>query len=72
MNAKPGGKQRIMRDGFWNGKVQKMNSTSGVPKGLRCVLQERGINTIGMSAQEMRQTLSKHDENMILKMKNLE
>ena len=51
-----------MRDGFWNGKPQKMNSTSGVPKGLRCVLQERGINTTRTSAQEMRQVLSQHDD----------
>ena len=25
MNVNPGGKQRKMRDGFWEGKVQKMN-----------------------------------------------
>ena len=34
MNVKPGGKQRVMRDGFWNGKVQKMIFSLGVPKGL--------------------------------------
>ena len=44
MNVGPGGKQRVMRDGFWNGKAQPMNR-NGVPKGLRMVLEERGINT---------------------------
>lgn len=25
MNVNPGGKQRVMRDGLWNGEAQKMN-----------------------------------------------
>ena len=62
MNVKPGGKQRVMRDGFWNGKVQKMNFSLGVPKGLRVVLEERGINTKGLGASEMRGILSQHDD----------
>lgn len=41
MNVNPGGKQRVMRDGFWNGKPQKMTLALGVPKGLRTVLEER-------------------------------
>ena len=45
MNVKPGGKQRVMRDGLWDGKSQKMMTSSGVPKGLRVVLEERGVNT---------------------------
>lgn len=32
MNVNPGGKQRIMRDGFWNRKTQKINNALGVPK----------------------------------------
>ena len=35
MNVKPGGKQRVMRDKWWNGKPQKMNYSLGIPKGLR-------------------------------------
>jgi len=44
MNVNPGGKQRVMRDGWWAGKPQKMNYSLGVPKGMRAVLEERGIN----------------------------
>ena len=32
MNVNPGGKQRVMRDGWWNGKPQK--NALGVPKGM--------------------------------------
>ena len=41
MNVKPGGKQPIMRDGAWNGQVQKMTLPDGTPKGMKLVLQER-------------------------------
>ena len=60
MNVKPGGMQRVMRDGVWNGKSQAMNFSIGVPKGLRVVLEERGVNTRGMRAEEMRHILSSH------------
>ena len=33
MNVIRGGKQRVMRDGFWDGKVQRMNYAIGIPKG---------------------------------------
>ena len=62
MNVNPGGKQRVMRDGFWNGKPQKMNYALGVPKGLRAVLEERGVNTKGMNAEEMREILGSHPD----------
>ena len=39
MNANPGGKQRVMRDGMWNGKPQS-NFSLGVPKGMRHVFEE--------------------------------
>ena len=60
MNVNPGGKQRMMRDGWWNGKPQKMSYALGVPKGLRAVLEERGVNTRGMNADEMRKVLGSH------------
>ena len=41
MNVNPGGKQPVMRDTIWNGKVQKMVLPDGRPKGMRMVLQER-------------------------------
>ena len=34
MNVNPGGKQRKMRDGWWDEKVQKMNYSLGIPKGM--------------------------------------
>ena len=58
MNVKPGGKQRVMRDGWWNGKPQKMNYSLGVPKGLRVVFEERGFNTRSMNADEISETLA--------------
>ena len=60
MNVNPGGKQRVMHDGIWNGKPQKMNFNIGIPKGLRVVLQERGVDTSGMNAQQMREVLGSH------------
>ena len=42
MSINPSGKQRVMRDGFWEGKVQKMNYAIGIPKGLRVGLQKKG------------------------------
>ena len=51
MNVNPGGKQRIMRDGWWGGKPQKMNFSLGIAKGLRQVLEERGVDTRGMKAE---------------------
>ena len=45
MNLGPGGKQPVMRDG-WNSLTNSphaMNDSNGVPKGIRAVLQERGL-----------------------------
>jgi len=53
MNVGSGGKQRVMRDGHWDGEVQKMNYPNGVPKGLRVVLEFRGVDTKGMNAKKM-------------------
>ena len=47
MNLNPGGKQRVMQDKFWDGKTQRMVNSSGIPKGLCIVLEERGIDTQG-------------------------
>lgn len=48
MNVKPGGSQRIMRDNQYNGKIQKMyfiQHEQRAAKGLKLVLEERGIST---------------------------
>ena len=60
INVNPGGKQRCMRDGCWNGQVQKMVTSSGVSKGLHSVLEERGVNTHGMN--EIRKVLGERPD----------
>ena len=62
MNVNPGGKQRVMRDGWWGGKPQSMNFSLGVPKGMRRVLEERGVDTRSMKADEMRAALGSHPD----------
>ena len=54
MNAKPGGKQHMLRDTEWEGTVQKMVTDSGVPKGLIQVLKERGWYRAKMKLEQMR------------------
>ena len=62
MNVYPGGKQRVMRDGWWGGKPQSMNFALGVPKGLRHVLEERGVDTRSMKVDDMRAALGNHPD----------
>ena len=54
MNVGPGGKQLRMRDTTWGGAVQKLVDEDGTPKGMRAVLQERGVDITGMKAKDMR------------------
>ena len=52
-----------MRDTVWANKPQKMvRADEGVAKGLRTILQERGINTSTMRADDMRVVLSNHED----------
>lgn len=51
---RPGSKQPCMRDTVWAGRVQRMVDDSGIPKGMKAVLEERGINTERMKADDMR------------------
>lgn len=57
MNVGVGGKQPILRDTVWNGEIQHLVLEDGRPKGMKMVLQERGIDTSGMNADKMRSTL---------------
>ena len=52
MNVRPGGKQAVMRDTIWNSTVQSMVLPDGTPKGLKLVLEERGVDTKGMVADK--------------------
>ena len=42
MNVNPGGKQKVIRDMVWGGRVQAMNYALGIPKGKR-VVRRRGV-----------------------------
>ena len=63
-NVKPGGKQRIMQDTVWNAKVWNIYYTERdgkkVAKGLKMVLEERGVSTVEKTAAWMQQTLAEH------------
>ena len=50
-----------MRDTVWAGQVQKMTLEDGTPKGLKMVLEERGIHTANMKADDMRFVFSFHE-----------
>ena len=45
MNVKDGGKQPFMKDTTWNGTVQTIVWPDGVQKGMKTVLEERGVLT---------------------------
>ena len=53
MNVKPGGKQPVMRSTTHNGQVQSMTLADGKPKGMKLVLEERGICTQGLKSKDM-------------------
>ena len=50
----------MMCNGVWDGIPQKMNYALGVQKGMKVVLEERGVNTHGMNGDRMREVLSSH------------
>lgn len=62
MNVKPGGAQPALRDTIWAGRVQKLVDSNGVPKGMKKVLEERGINTTTLKANDMREILANHSD----------
>ena len=62
MNVKPGGAQPVMRDTCWIGKVQKMVLPDGRPKGMKLVLEERGVDTTKMKAADMALVLGNHHD----------
>ena len=62
MNVNPGGKQPKMRDTVWGGKPQKMCFNLGIPKGMKQVLKERGINADSLNAEKMRAILRNHED----------
>ena len=53
---------QFLRDTVWNGEIQHLVLEDGRPKGMKMVLQERGIDTSGMNADKMRSTLKTFDD----------
>ena len=62
MNVNPGGAQPRLRDTVWDGQPQRMVLPDGRQKGMKLVLQERGIDTERMKAADMRLVLGNHDD----------
>ena len=62
MNVGPGGKQPKMHDTVWAGEVQKMCYNLGIPKGMKKVLEERGINTTSLRKEDMQMILRNHKD----------
>ena len=62
MNVGPGGKQPKMRATIWGGAVQQMVDESGTPKGMKKVLEERGVDTSKMRCREMRELLKTYPD----------
>ena len=52
MNVRDGGKQPFLKDMQWNGCAQSMVTSFGLQKGMRTVLEERGVDTKGMNADK--------------------
>ena len=57
INVHPGGKQPVMRNTKWNGQVQPLIFDDGTPKGMKAILEERGVETKGMKGAEMSERL---------------
>lgn len=51
-----------MRNTSWDGRQQTMVLLHGRPKGMKLVLQERGIDTDGMKAADMQLVLGNYDD----------
>ena len=62
MNVRPGGVQPRMCDTMWADRMQKMVFEDGTPKGMKQILEERGINTTRMVADDMRTVLLWYDD----------
>ena len=62
MNVHPGGMQPKMRSTTWEGRTQTMVYRDGTPKGMKAVLEERGVDTRNMKAPDMREKLKSYPD----------
>ena len=49
-----------MRNGFYDGKPQQMNFPDGLPKGMKIILKECGVDTRNMTADKMHKVLGRN------------
>ena len=61
MNVKDGGKQPFMKNTVWMGCVQEMVTAQGIQKGMRTVLEERGVDIGGTNADKLRELLGQYE-----------
>ena len=62
MNVGPGSKQAKLRDTIWQGHPHRLTLPDGKPKGIKLVLEKRGIDTTGWTAKEMQAVLASHED----------
>ncbi len=62
MNVHPGGMQPVMRYTIWKGNVQQMAFPDGEAKGMKAILEERGVDTKRMKAADTRAILKSHPD----------
>jgi len=62
MNVHPGGMQPKMRSTTWEGRTQTMVYRDGTPKGMKAVLEERGVDTRKIKAPEVREKLKSYPD----------
>jgi len=51
-----------MRSTTWEGRTQTMVYRDGTPKGMKAVLEERGVDTRKMKAPDMREKLKSYPD----------
>ena len=66
MNVKDGGRQPFMKDTIWEGRVQRMVTSGGTQKGMKTVLEERGVETDGLNADKLRELLRQYEVNLFI------
>ena len=56
-NVHSEGAQPRMRDAYYSGRMQRMVSPDGTPKGMKQVLEERGMNLRKIKTEDIRASI---------------
>ena len=67
INVSSGWKQPVMRDTVWSGNVQHLVLDDGDTKGMKIVVEQRGVDTHGMNAEMVREKLNTYEDLKIQK-----